>query len=89
MVKYDLGVPHHMKYRKLNNRTKIIEELGKEELRFKELLERIDVSRATLSKHLNQLLEEGEVHQMMSKVLYEARKAVEYRLAQEKKTKKK
>ena len=33
-------------------------------------------------------LEEGEVHQMMSKVLFEARKAVEYRLAKEKKLKK-
>ena len=34
-------------------------------------------------------LEEYEVHQMMSKVLFEARKAAEHRMALEKKTKKK
>lgn len=34
-------------------------------------------------------LDEAEVHKMMSKILFEARKAVEYGLAKEKKQKKK
>jgi len=61
MSKYYLGVPHHRKEVQRDNRTKIINELGKERLRFEELLERTGVSRATLSSHLKQLEQEEAV----------------------------
>jgi len=66
MTKYELGVQHHMKSRRLDNRTRIIEELAKEECRFEELLRRIGISRATLNSHLKQLLQEGKIRKLYS-----------------------
>ena len=79
MSKYELGIPHHMKKRQIDNRTRIIEELGKEELRFNELLERVNVSRATLNSHLSLLLEEKKIE----KVYSDSKRAVVYRLLRE------
>jgi len=61
-----MGIEHHMKRRQLDNRVLIIKELGKEDLMFKELLEKVDISRGTLSNHLSQLLNEGKIEKKYS-----------------------
>ncbi len=61
MVKYNLGVPHHKLREKRDNRTQVIEKLSVEDYRFSELLALVDMSRATLDKHLKEMMKKGEV----------------------------
>jgi DNA-binding transcriptional ArsR family regulator len=55
-----------MESRKLDNRKQILEELGKGDLRFEELLKKVSVSRATLNSHLKQLVDEGKIKKAYS-----------------------
>lgn len=76
MYSYKRGIYHHMKDRSNDNRLKVIEELGKGDLRFEELLIKINVagtinqrggiSRATLNQHLIKLQEEGKIKKQYS-----------------------
>ena len=61
MVRYNLGVPHHKVREKQDNRTQIIETLSEGDSRFGELLNAVDMSRATLDKHLKEMVTNGEV----------------------------
>lgn len=61
-----MSVQHHMKTRQLDNRARIISELGKEDLMFKELLHKLGVAKGTLSSHLKKLTDEGKIQKQYS-----------------------
>jgi DNA-binding transcriptional ArsR family regulator len=71
-----LGVTHHKKKVWLKNRLRIIELLGQKPYRNKDLLRWSDVSPATLSSHLKQLLEEDKIE----KITFKDKKGIYYNL---------
>jgi len=74
-----MGVEHYKKHEQIENRTRIIKLLGREDLRFEELLKKTNLSRSTLTQHLKQLTEEGKIKKTYS----EEKKALVYTVLRE------
>ena len=62
-----MGVQHHMRSKQLDNRARIIQALAREDLRFEELLKKVEVSRATLDSHLKRLVTEKKIKKLIKK----------------------
>ena len=55
-----------MRSKQLDNRARIIQALAREDLRFEELLKKVEVSRATLDSHLKRLVTEKKIKKQYS-----------------------